>query len=120
VLPVNADSGAQRSGRCVNAVSWNQQDRGTTLDRRSKMLVLGQQDPILFGTALGECPVGKPTSGNDRVIPGRTQPSAEATQHLIAQEPRHLLDLKPAMLSVYITATSSVSINTRALRVWRG
>jgi hypothetical protein len=28
--------------------------------------------------------------GNDGVVPGSTQPPAEAAQHLVAQKPRHL------------------------------
>jgi hypothetical protein len=51
---------------------------------------LGQQDPILFGAARGECAVGKPACRNDSVVTGRTQPSAQVAQHLVAQEPPHL------------------------------
>jgi len=72
VLPVDAKSGTQGSGSFVDAVSRNQHDWGTTLDRRGKLSVFGQQDPILFGTALGDCSVGKPTFGHDRVVPGCT------------------------------------------------
>jgi hypothetical protein len=70
------------------------------------MPVLGQQDPILFGAALGEYSVWKPAFGNERVIPGGSQPSAEAAQHLIAEKPWHLLDPKPAMPAVYITTAN--------------
>jgi hypothetical protein len=58
VLPVDAKSGTQGSGGFVDAVSRNQHDWGTTLDRRGKLSVFGQQDPILLGRALGDCSVG--------------------------------------------------------------
>jgi hypothetical protein len=54
------------------------------------MPVLGQQDPILFSAARGECAVGKPACRNDSAVTGRTQPSAEVAQHLVAEEPPHL------------------------------
>ena len=53
----------------------------------------------------GESAVGNPASGHDSVVPSRTQPSTEAAQHLVAQEPWHLLDPKPVTLVVYITGS---------------
>jgi hypothetical protein len=70
VLPVD-ESGAQGSGGFLDTVCWNQHDRGTTRDGRGKMPVFGQQHPILFNATQGECSVGKPAFGNDRVITGR-------------------------------------------------
>jgi hypothetical protein len=88
VLPVNIKSGAQGSCGFVDALSLNQHDRGNTRGGR-EMPVLGQQNPVLSGTAPGELPVGNPAFGNDGVVPGRTQPPAEAVQHLVAQKPWH-------------------------------
>jgi len=66
---------SMRAVRRVRAASsihcWNQHDRGITRDGRGKMPVFGQQHPILFNAMQGECSVGKPTFGNDRVITGR-------------------------------------------------
>jgi hypothetical protein len=84
VLPVDIKSDAQGSCGFVDAVSRNQHDRRSTRDGRGKMPVLGQQDPILFGAARGECAVGKPACRNDSVVTGRTQPSPEVAQHLVA------------------------------------
>jgi hypothetical protein len=63
---------------------------GGTGGARSEMPILGQQDPILSGAAPDEGAVGNPAFGNERVIPGRAQPPAEAAQHLIAQKPWHV------------------------------
>jgi hypothetical protein len=90
ILPVNVKDGAQGSRGFVNAVAGNQDDRGGTGGARSEMPILGQQDPILSGAAPDEGAVGNPAFGNERVIPGRAQPPAEAAQHLIAQKPWHV------------------------------
>ena len=92
MLPVDVENRAQGSGGFVDAVSRNQHDPSSASGSRSKIPVLGQQDPILLGAAGGERAVGKPVCGDDGVVPGRPQPSAEAAQHLIAQKPRHLSD----------------------------
>jgi hypothetical protein len=61
----------------------------STYDGRGEMTVFGQQDPILFRAARGECAVGKPACGNNCVVLCRTQPSSEAAQHFVTQEPPH-------------------------------
>ena len=53
-------------------------------DSCGKMPVFGQKDPMLVNAACGDCAIGESASGNDSVVPGRTQPSAEAVQHLVA------------------------------------
>jgi hypothetical protein len=88
VLPVDVKRDAQSSCGFVDAGRRNQHDRRSTLDGRGKTPVLGQQDSVLFGAARGEYAVGKPTCGNDSVVTSRTQPSAEAAQHLVAKEPQ--------------------------------
>jgi hypothetical protein len=92
-LPVDVEGDAQGARGFVNAISRKQHNWSSTRYRRGKMSVLGQQDPILFGTTRGEHTVRKPAFCNDSVVAGRTKPSAEAAQHLVAQEPRHLPDL---------------------------
>jgi len=49
------------------------------------MPAFGQQDAILVGAACGDCAVGEAANGNDSVVPGRPQPSANAVQHLVTQ-----------------------------------
>jgi hypothetical protein len=80
-----------------------------TRDGRGKLPVFGQQHPILFGAAGGESAVGNPASGYDGVVTGRTQPSTEAAQHLVAQKPRHLSNLSAHVADLYHhdSATSS-------------
>ena len=92
VLPVEVESRAQVCGSVVDTVSRKHQDLSSDRDGRRKIPVLGQQDPMLLGAANGERPVGKPARGDYGIVSGRTQPSAEAVQHLIAQKPRHLPD----------------------------
>jgi hypothetical protein len=101
-MPVDLKNDAQGARGLVDAVPRNQHDPGSARDARSETPVFGQQDPILSGAALGEGTVGKRAFGNQRVIPGGSQPSAEAAQHLIAEKPWHLVDSKPAMPAVYI------------------
>ena len=85
-------SRAMRKARAVfvDTIPRKQHDRRSTRDGCGKMPVFGQQDPILFGAARGEGAVGKSACGKNGVVTGRTQPSAEAAQHLVAQKPWHL------------------------------
>ena len=90
ILPVDVKDSAKGSRGLVDAVARKQHDRGSTRGARSEMPIFGQQDPILSGAAPDEGAVGNPAFGNERVIPGRAQPPAEAAQHLIAQKPWHV------------------------------
>ena len=88
VLPVNIESGAQGSCGFVDALSLKQHDWDNTRGGRSEMPVPGQQNQVLSGIAPGELPVGNPAFGDDGVVPGRTQPPAEAVHHAAALD-RH-------------------------------
>ena len=108
-MPVDVKSDAQGSCGFVDTIPRKQHDRRSTRDGRGKMPVFSQQDPILFGAARGEGAVGKSARGKNGVVTSRTQPSAEAAQHLVAQKPRHLPHPEPAMMLVYITAIASTA-----------
>jgi hypothetical protein len=95
VFPVNVESDPQGACGLVDAASRQQHDRCSIFHGCGKMPVLGQQDPTIFDAACCECAVGEPTRSNDSVITGRSQPSAETVQHLVAQKPRHLSNLSP-------------------------
>jgi hypothetical protein len=50
------------------------------------MPVLGKQYPIPIGATEDDCPVRQPAFGNNGVVTGGAQPSAEIAQHLVAQK----------------------------------
>jgi hypothetical protein len=62
----------------VDTVCWNQHDWGVARDRSRQDGGPVSKTRVLFSAAHDACSMGKPTFGNDRVITGRTQPSAEA------------------------------------------
>src|SRR6516164_3360968 len=101
VLPVNAKGNAQRECSFVDSVAWNYHDCRRTRHDRGKMPVFGQQDPTLFGTARGEFAVREPAGGDDSVVTSCPEPSTEAVQHLVAQEPRHLWNLMPQFCGLF-------------------
>ena len=84
MLPVDGESNSQGSRDFVDAASRKQHNLCITCHGPGKMPVFGQQDPILFGAARGDCAVGEPACDNNSVLTGRTQQSAEPVQYLVA------------------------------------
>jgi hypothetical protein len=73
VLPVDGESNSQGSRDFVDAASGKQHNLCITCHGRGKMPVFGQQDPLLFDAARGDCAVGGPACDNNSVLTGRTQ-----------------------------------------------
>jgi hypothetical protein len=96
-MPLSEQGGAASSGRLstrqrvASSMPFPASSTTGAIPRNGfgKLPVFGWQYPILFGAARGDYAIGNPACGNDSVVTGRTQPSAEAFQHLVAQEPRH-------------------------------
>jgi hypothetical protein len=87
VSPVNVKSIAQTYRDIVNPIFSDEDDARDIARGRKEMPVSGEQDTTLVGAACSEHAVGHAAFGDDRVVSGGAQPSAEAREHLVAEEP---------------------------------
>ena len=78
VLPVDTERLAQLARIAVEVAPGQQQDRHGLAGKQPKRPILGEQNPLLPGTALDKLP-GAPTSLRQKTgLAGRSEPADEA------------------------------------------